>query len=265
MIRNQRNAGFTLIELMIVVAIIAIIAAVAIPKLLSARIAANENAAIATLRSVAAAQQQLQSSAAIDTDADGGGEFGFFAELAGSAPMRIYDGNNPAGAAIGAPVDTLEPAILATAFGNVNADATGDGFVERQGYNFKIYLPDQLFVGIPENGAGTGSAGSIAAPFPAAGVGGTLDPGNTEIMWCAYAWPVDAEKTGKRCFFINQEGDILQYDNRDQQYEALAAPTFDSAYAQPAGGGVADMDQDLGLAVMGFTAGDNNIWTVVGN
>ena len=263
MIRNQRNAGFTLIELMIVVAIIAIIAAVAIPKLMSARIAANENAAIATLRSIAAAQQQLQSSAAIDTDGDGGGEFGYFAELAGAAPMRSYDGNNPPGAQVTAlATDILDPPILATNFGDIIADAAGQGIVERQGYHYKIYLPDQLFVGMGENPAGTGSAGNVIAPFPAPGVGGSLDPGNCEIMWCAYAWPVDAEKTGNRVFFVNQEGDILQFDNRDQTYEALVGPLFNSAYA---GAGAADMEQDLGLAVMGFVAGDANIWTTVGN
>jgi type IV pilus assembly protein PilA len=47
--------GFTLIELMIVVAISAIIAAIAIPSLLRSRIQSNESAAIGTLKAIVGA------------------------------------------------------------------------------------------------------------------------------------------------------------------------------------------------------------------
>lgn len=54
--------GFTLVEIMIVVAIIALLAAIAIPNLLRARLTANESAAQGTIQSISAAAQSYRSS-----------------------------------------------------------------------------------------------------------------------------------------------------------------------------------------------------------
>ena len=67
-----RERGFTLIELMIVVAIVAIIAAIAIPNLIEARKAANEGSAMGTLRAITAAQNLFRDR---DMNMDGRNEF----------------------------------------------------------------------------------------------------------------------------------------------------------------------------------------------
>jgi prepilin-type N-terminal cleavage/methylation domain-containing protein len=57
-LKTSRKSGFTLVEIMIVVAIIGLLAAIAIPNFVKARTTAQKNACIANLKQLDGAVQQ---------------------------------------------------------------------------------------------------------------------------------------------------------------------------------------------------------------
>ena len=58
---NRTRAGFTLVEIMIVVAIIALLAAIAIPNVLRGRTTANESAAVGNMRALLSSLEMYRS------------------------------------------------------------------------------------------------------------------------------------------------------------------------------------------------------------
>src|ERR1051325_4627929 len=106
---SKKNKVFSLIELLIVVAIIGIIAAIAIPNLLASRRAANEGSAQQSLRTIHSAQSTYQATKGngaystdlaglygqnmIDTVLNTGSKSGYefaIVEAAGTGPTAVF-------------------------------------------------------------------------------------------------------------------------------------------------------------------------------
>lgn len=248
----KKQQGFTLIELMIVIAIIAIIASIAIPNLLSSRLSANEAAAIATLRNLHAAQDQFQAMGIRDQDSlppngysDGRGEFGGFMDLTGSIAPASTNPN---------PTSPINPPVMPSVFGI--QDLPGDGLpaATRSGYWFRMFLPDSAGAPVAEPAGGFTVVDSAAA-------------NRQESQWVCYAWPVELDASGTRAFVIDASGEVHQTKNDAgavARYGGTSSPLGDAAYVV-AGSIMSDASGTVNRLAANDLGSDGNFWSSVGN
>ncbi len=188
--------GFTLIELMIVIAIIAIIAAIAIPNLLESRVTANESAASASMKSgIFPAQVQFQGGGYLDIDGDGVGEFGTLRMMGGLEPTNRF----PTGQ-----IKTLTGPLAAanqySGAGATNDPATG----QLANYRMAIFAcadtdsTENTAVMRVEN-TGTATPALVAA---------TNTANNGERLWFVAAAPSDWGSSGRRIFCMAGDGQV---------------------------------------------------------
>ena len=239
---KDNTAGFTLVELMIVVAIIAILAGVTVPSLMGARARTNETAVIGLLRIVSSGNTTIRSQVSIDTDGNGVdadlapdcridtdgngvGEFGWLGELAGVVPVRTQ-------------TEKIHPTALSQHLGEVDAN----GMLSRNGYYFMLYLPDSTGNGLAETAANTGSIDGLMATN----------------FFTFVAWPQAYGQSGQRTFFVNQMGEIIT--TVDPNYSGLSGvPAPNCALIGMSGN---EINSNV-IASTGQIATDGNRWKII--
>lgn len=142
MVSRKRDRGFTLIEILIVMALIAVLVAIAVPQLVKSKSAGNEKAVVSTLRGVVNGQGLRLSEK---------GQFGTLQELGSENYVEIGATQTPATNQLNATVN-----------------------FDKAGYRWEAMTP------------------------------------TSRQSWTIRCRPIEFDKTGRNCFFVNETGVVRQ-------------------------------------------------------
>ncbi len=179
---NRRTRGFTLLEMMIVTAVISILASMAVPSLLRSRVAANEVSAQATMKQLVTTEQVWRQT---DSDRNGSQDYwtndvaGFYGYRdAIGASLKMVDINVATSDPVGWPTYTVAP---------FNLPGTASA---KSGFYYTVMTTDE--VGNPYQNDPDGD-GFMTHP--------------TGFAFCGY--PATYPMTGVRQHIVNEQGVVF--------------------------------------------------------
>ncbi|MBI2901847.1 MAG: DUF2950 family protein [Planctomycetes bacterium] len=206
----RKEKGFTLIELMIVIAIIAIIAAIAIPGLLNSQRASNERNASGSLKTLGTAQSDFRSN---DRDNNRIQDF-WVGDVAG---LYCIDNTNVLAGGVATPIKLIEVSI---ALADITVGGPGCTVTQPPGNNYAVAAAPTYgtmsakagywYMALTADlqwGANTGTAGTYAT-----NTGNTTEAKHNTSRFGVAAMYESYGSSGNKSFILNEGNTMFKRD-----------------------------------------------------
>jgi type IV pilus assembly protein PilA len=214
--------GFTLIELMIVIAIIAVIAAIAIPGLLAAQRAANERSAATSLKTLATAQSDFRSN---DRDWNHVNDF-WTANVFGLYCMTssAVAGHSGANTTADAAIKLIELSVAsADSTGNATVSGGSNECADLSTFAISSMKAGYWYIALENDMSVAGSPDQFYKQTTDPGQAFSIPSSHNASKFGFLAYP-DSQSTGKFVFIINENNTVYRSATSSNVKPSTATP-----------------------------------------